>query len=196
MSEKSSQAEVDRGDGDVGLDADVDVGRDEGIDVGLDAHIDAALAMWPQLDPEVEGIVTRIQTAYRYIDTEARASAARLGLTKEEFKVLLCLHQQGSQSHGWLCRKCQVSTGAMTNRLDKLEHSGLVTRSPDPHDRRGVLLELTARGREKLDECIDAGARRERELLSGMSASERRQLNQLLRQLIASLHSEIGPSGD
>jgi DNA-binding MarR family transcriptional regulator len=152
--------------------------------------------MWPQLDPEVEGVVTRIHDAYRYIDTEARATLARVGLTKEEFKVLMCLQRQGPRSHGWLCRRCQVSTGAMTNRLDKLERAGLVTRSPDPHDRRGVILVLTDGGRAKLDACIDAGGARERQLLSGMTAAERRELNQLLRTLIASLQTEIGPAGD
>jgi DNA-binding MarR family transcriptional regulator len=160
----------------------------------VEAHVQAALAIWPQLDPEVEGIVTRISKAYRYIENEAQISLARVGLTKEEFKVLMSLQRNGSQSHGWLCRDCHVSTGAMTNRLDKLERTGLVTRAPDPHDRRGVLLELTSEGRAKLDEYVDEGGSRERELLSGMSASERRQLNRLLQKLIESLHSEIGNS--
>jgi DNA-binding MarR family transcriptional regulator len=60
--------------------------------------------------------------------------------------VLMALHA-GSRSHGALCRELEVSTGAMTNRLDKLEREQLVHRSPDPDDRRGVLLELTADGR-------------------------------------------------
>jgi DNA-binding MarR family transcriptional regulator len=160
----------------------------------LDAHIRASLETWPQLDPEVEGIVTRIAKAYRYIEDEARASLARVGLTKEEFKVLMALQRNGSQSHGSLCRRCDCSTGAMTNRLDKLERTGLLARSPDPHDRRGVLLELTARGREKLDEYIDTGSSRELELLSGMTADERRQLNGLLQRLIGSLQAELGKS--
>jgi DNA-binding MarR family transcriptional regulator len=163
-------------------------------DADLDAHIRLALATWPQLDPEVEGIVTRVEKAARYFQNEARASLARVGLTKEEFKVLMCLQRGGSQSHGWLCHECDVSTGAMTNRLDKLERDGFVARTRDPHDRRGVIIELTARGREKLDEYVDTGSTRERELLSGMSASERTQLNRLLQKLIGSLRAEIGTS--
>jgi len=164
-------------------------------DADLDAHIRLALATWPQLDPEVEGIVTRVEKAGRYFHNEARASLARVGLTMEEFKVLLCLQKGGSQSHGWLCHECDVSTGAMTNRLDKLERDGLVARTRDPHDRRGVIIELTSHGREKLDQYIDAGATRERQLLSGMSASERTQLNRLLQKLVGSLRAEIGPDG-
>jgi DNA-binding MarR family transcriptional regulator len=162
------------------------------LDVDIEAHIRLALATWPEIDPEVEGIVTRIAKANRFFDTEARATLARGGTTKEEFKVLLALRQSGSQSHGYLCRKLNVSTGAMTNRLDKLERTGLLVRSRDPHDRRGVLLELTELGRQKLDDYVNTGATRERELLGALSASERQQLNRLLQKLVSSLAAEVG----
>ena len=58
-------------------------------DADVDAQVRLALATWPQIDPDVEGIVTRIAKAARYLDHAARASLARVGLTKEEFKVLL-----------------------------------------------------------------------------------------------------------
>jgi DNA-binding MarR family transcriptional regulator len=80
----------------------------------------------------------------------------------------------------------------MTNRLDKLERSGLLTRSRDPEDRRGVLLELTPAGDEKLRQYIDTGANRERQLLAALSAGDKRQLNRLLQKLLNSLHREIG----
>jgi DNA-binding MarR family transcriptional regulator len=75
----------------------------------------------------------------------------------------------------------------MTNRLDKLEDRGLVKRAPDPDDRRGVLLELTDGGRERLEEYIDAGASREIQLLSDLSRAEKRELNELLSRLLLSL---------
>ncbi|MDQ6605397.1 MAG: MarR family transcriptional regulator [Actinomycetota bacterium] len=150
-----------------------------------------ALAHWPQIDAEVEGIVTRIDKVDRYIHRAATASLAQVGLTHQEFKVLIALHAQ-PRSHGALCRDLLVSTGAMTNRLDKLERSGLLTRMRDPSDRRGVLLELTARGREKLDEYIDLEARREVQLLTALDPGEKRQLNLLLRKLMRSLQSELG----
>jgi DNA-binding MarR family transcriptional regulator len=159
----------------------------------VDAHVRGAVATWPQIDPEVEGIVVRIAKANRYLDQAARASLSRVGLTKEEFKVLIALHA-GPRSHGSLCRELLVSTGAMTNRLDKLEQRGLILRSRDPDDRRGVHLELTPLGRETLDRYIETGAARERELLAALSATEKRQVNRLLAKLLASLDHELGDS--
>jgi DNA-binding MarR family transcriptional regulator len=156
----------------------------------LDPHVRLALATWPQIDPAVEGIVTGIEHASRYLDDEMRASLAHVGLTKEEFKVLMDLHA-GPQTHGALSRHLEVSTGAMTNRLDKLERAGLVRRSRDPDDRRGVLLTLTEAGAERLDSYIDRGARRERQLLEGLSAADKRRLNELLTKLVDSLEAEL-----
>lgn len=160
-------------------------------DADVDAQVRLALATWPQIDPDVEGIVTRIAKAARYLDHAARASLTRVGLTKEEFKVLCALHT-GVRSHGSLCRALRVSTGAMTNRLDKLERAGLLARSRDPDDRRGVLLELTPLGHTKLDQYIDTGAARERQLLATLSTTDRQQLNRLLQALLTSLQSELG----
>jgi DNA-binding MarR family transcriptional regulator len=156
----------------------------------VDPHIQLALATWPQIDPTVEAIVGRIEHASRHLDDEMRASLAHVGLTKEEFKVLMDLHA-GPQTHGALCRHLEVSTGAMTNRLDKLERAGLVSRSRDPDDRRGVLLTLTGAGAERLDSYIDRGARRERQLLEGLSAGDKRRLNELLAKLVDSLEAEL-----
>ena len=136
------------------------------------------MANWPQIDPEVEGIVTRVEKIHRYLQNASRDSLGAVGLTKEEWKVLMALHD-AVRSHGWLCRDLDVSTGAMTNRLDKLERGGLIRRGPDPQDRRGVLLELTAAGKARLEEYIDAGAGRERELLDDLTLTEKQQLNRL-----------------
>jgi DNA-binding MarR family transcriptional regulator len=156
----------------------------------LDPHVQLALATWPQIDPAVEGIVTRIARASRQLDAEMRASLEHVGLTKEEFKVLMRLHA-GPQTHGALCRALDVSTGAMTNRLDKLEAAGLVSRSQDANDRRGVMLALTQPGADRLDAYIDRGAHRERELLEGLSAGDKRKLNELLTKLVDLLDAEL-----
>jgi DNA-binding MarR family transcriptional regulator len=172
-----------------------DAGNERGLtpedQARLDPHVRLALATWPQIDPAVEGIVTRIARASRQLDAEMRTSLAHVGLTKEEFKVLMQLHT-GPQTHGALCRQLEVSTGAMTNRLDKLERAGLVSRSQDPNDRRGVRLTLTESGVERLDAYIDYGAHRERQLLEGLSAGDKRQLNKLLTKLVGSLDAELG----
>jgi len=149
-------------------------------------HVRWAVATWPQIDPEVEGIVSRVDKISRHFDNSFRDSLGEVGLTKEEWKVVMALHRS-VRSHGWLCRDLDVSTGAMTNRLDKLERGGLIRRAPDPQDRRGVLLELTPAGEARLEEYIDAGAARERELLDDLTTAEKQKLNQLLSKLLASL---------
>ena len=167
-----------------------EAGLDPGDEARLDPHVRLALATWPQIDPAVEGIVTRIGTAERLLDAEMKVSLEHVGLTREEFKVLIELHA-GPRTHGALCRELGVSTGAMSNRLDKLEREGLVSRSRDPDDRRGVLLTMTDAGRGRLDAYIDRGAHRERELLEGLDARDKRTLNALLAKLVDSLRSEL-----
>lgn len=152
-------------------------------------HVRWAVAHWPQIDPEVEGIVVRVEKIHRHFQEAFRASLGEAGLTKEEWRVLMALHDS-VRSHGWLCQDLDVSTGAMTNRLDKLERRGLIRRAPDPHDRRGVLLELTDTGHSQLEEYVEAGAGRERELLDDLTRAEKRELNRLLSKLLASLHTK------
>jgi DNA-binding MarR family transcriptional regulator len=161
---------------------------DDAADLSPETQL--ALATWPQIDPSVESIVNRIADAYKLLDNQMRDSLGHVGLTKEEFKVLIALHA-GPRTHGALCRELYVSTGAMTNRLDKLERATLVSRSRDPSDRRGVLLELTDAGRDRLGAYIDLGARRERMLLDGLTATDKRSLNALLRKLVESLESGL-----
>jgi DNA-binding MarR family transcriptional regulator len=155
-------------------------------------HVRWAVANWPQIDPQVEGIATRVGKLQRHLQAAFRDSLGEVGLTKEELKVLMALHD-GVRSHGWLCRDLDVSTGAMTNRLDKLERRGLIRRGPDPQDRRGVLLELTADGQARLDEYIYAGSGRESELLDGLTLTEKQELNRLLSKLLLSIQAKDSP---
>jgi DNA-binding MarR family transcriptional regulator len=152
----------------------------------ISEHVRWAVATWPQIDPLAEGIVSRIDKANRYILRGFRDALGQAGLTKEEWKVLMALHD-ATRSHGWLCRELDVSTGAMTNRLDKLEEQGLVRRDRDPADRRGVLLVLTEEGRSRLEDYINAGSGRDRELLADLTESDKRTLDRLLAKLLASL---------
>jgi DNA-binding MarR family transcriptional regulator len=155
----------------------------------LHPHVRMALATWPQIDPAVEAIVNQIHDVDKLLGAEMRESLAHFGLTVEEFKVLLAL-QPGPRTHGSLCRQLEVSTGAMTNRLDKLEREGLVNRARDPSDRRGVLLSITEAGGERLDAYIDRGAWRERQLLEGLTQTDKRRLNDLLAKLLDSLRAD------
>jgi DNA-binding MarR family transcriptional regulator len=77
----------------------------------------------------------------------------------------------------------------MTNRLDRLEKRGLIRRTPNPGDRRGVLLELTPDGQARLDKYIEAGASRDRQLLAHLTTDEQQQLDSLLSKLLASIET-------
>jgi len=161
-------------------------------DDGVDERVRGIVENFPQIDPLVEAIGHRIGGVERLLDKAAAANLARVDMTHEEFKVLLALHR-GKRSHGALSRELMVSTGAMTNRLDKLERAGLVQRERDPADRRGVLLALTDAGQERLNAAVDYAAADERDLLGALSTSERQQLNRLLAKLLAALQAELGP---
>jgi DNA-binding MarR family transcriptional regulator len=87
-----------------------------------------------------------------------------------------------------------LSSGATTNRIDRLEKAGLVERLPDPNDRRGTLVVLTEKGRRVVDEALVSHLANEEHLLSGLPASDRRQLTSLLRKLLVSApFAQLGP---
>jgi DNA-binding MarR family transcriptional regulator len=87
----------------------------------------------------------------------------------------------------------ELSSGAMTNRLDRLEQAGLVRRLPDPDDRRSVVVELTDHGREIYRSAVGVQAQKEALMAAALTAREKTQLNSLLRQLMLELeHREAG----
>ena len=105
-----------------------------------------------------------------------------------EFDVLSALRRSGEPyelSPGRLLRETLVTSGTMTNRVDRLVARGLVGRRADPTDRRGVLVRLTPRGRAAVDAALDALLGSERELLAALSTRERDRLGALLRVVIA-----------
>lgn len=156
-----------------------------------DEHAASAAERWPEIDPVVEAVVNRIAKIDRYVDRAAADTLEAFGLTLGEMKALLHLNH-GRQTHGELTRQMLVSTGTMTNRLDKLEKAGLVVRHPDPKDRRGVIVEITPEGRDVLDHYIAVQAKRERELMSAMPDEDRAELGRLLRKLLASVEDRAG----
>src|SRR3712207_1824396 len=111
----------------------------------------------PELDLTVEGIVDRIANISRRISKTLDETLAEHGLTHTDYKVLGALRWKGPpyrRSAGDLARIADLSSGAMTNRLDQLERGGLIRRLPDPSDRRGVLVEPTEKGRELWERAI------------------------------------------
>lgn len=157
-----------------------------------DEHVRWATHAWSEIDPDVEGIVCRVERAQRHLERAAVDTRDQVGLAQGELKILLRL-TRGARGQGDLAKSLLVSTGTMTNQLDKLEAAGLVVRLADPTDRRGKVVEMTPKGRETLDNYVNVQAKRERQLLDRLSAGDKQQLNQLLRRLLASLANEPGP---
>ena len=110
------------------------------------------------------------------------------GIESWEFDVLAALRRAGSPyelSPGRLLRETLVTSGTMTNRVDRLTARGLVERLPDPKDRRGVLVRLTAEGKAAVDGAFEALLAAESDLLADLPDKQRTQLATLLRSLLA-----------
>ena len=160
------------------------VREEDHVDRWLDGVLDELPA---NLDLTVEGIVDRIQGIARRLGRLFDETLAAHGLSHGEWKVLNSLRLAGPpyrRSAGDLARIAELSTGAMTNRLDQLEQAGLVQRLRDPHDRRGVLVELSEHGRAVWQGAFVVQAEQEALLTGALNARDREHLNDLLRRLM------------
>lgn len=154
-------------------------------------RIDEMLDVWareiPDLDPLTEGIVERIQILAKSFDRSMDETLAQFGLDRRTIHLLGRLRCAGApyrRSPGQLAAEMHLSSGAMTNRLDRLEESGLIRRLPDPDDRRGTLIEPTEEGHAAWDRTIGTQARREAMFGSVLGEPEREELHRLLRSLM------------
>ena len=155
-------------------------------------EVDDLVAAWraqrPDLDVEPMQVLSRISRLARHLDIARRGAFAEHGLESWEFDVLSALRRQGPPfqlTPGALLRATLVTSGTMTNRIDRLVRKGLVRREPDPRDKRGVLVTLTGQGETRVDAALAGLLRRERVLLAGLGDGERRHLAGLMRILLA-----------
>jgi DNA-binding MarR family transcriptional regulator len=154
----------------------------------VDELVSAWRAQRPDLDVEPLQVLSRISRLGRHLDIARRGAFADHRLESWEFDVLSALRRQGSPfqlTPGALLRATLVTSGTMTNRIDRLAAAGLVRREPDPTDKRGVLVTLTGQGRTVVDAALADLLRRERALLAGLDGEQRRQLADLMRILLA-----------
>jgi DNA-binding MarR family transcriptional regulator len=163
-------------------------------------HIDRFLAMLelPGVDLTVEGIVDRIMGISRRLKRSMDDTLSGFDLTWGEWTVLGTLRHEPSHraSPGELAKKHELSSGAMTNRLDRLEEAGLVVRAPNADDRRGILVEITEAGMRVWHESV--GVQAEKEALvtaAALDAREREELNGFLRRLMLSFERSEGAEG-
>lgn len=161
----------------------------------IDGFLEQCARDLPDLDLEVEGIVDRIQYLQRHLRRAMEETLAEHGLTHGEWSVLGHLRRiEGQrQTPGQLAKRSDLSTGAMTNRLDRLEAAGLITRVPDPDDRRSVQVGLTAAGHEAWERSVGVQAQKEELVVGALTKAERGQLNDLLRRLVLEFERQHGP---
>ncbi|MET9392266.1 MarR family transcriptional regulator [Streptomyces sp. NPDC006624] len=154
--------------------------------------VDAIIEQWARVRPdldttamEVFGRINRISHAMAERVTQAYAP---FGISRGEFDVLATLRRSGEPytlSPRQLSATLMLTTGGMTGRLDKLERAGLLRRSPDPHDRRGLHVTLTDKGLALVDEAVGAGLAAQTRALAALDGERAGQLAALLRELLA-----------
>ncbi|GAA2458581.1 MarR family winged helix-turn-helix transcriptional regulator [Streptomyces mauvecolor] len=155
--------------------------------------VDAITAQWAAVRPDLEtvpmAVYGRIYRIARAMGERMDKEYAQFGIGRGEFDVIATLRRSGEPytlSPRQLSATLMLTTGGMTGRLDKLEKAGLLRRSPDPTDRRGLRVTLTEKGLTLVDESVTAGLAAQTEVLtSALTTDEAAQLSALLRKLLA-----------
>lgn len=154
-----------------------------------------AVSQWarerPELDLLAMAVLGRLGISARMVaKNHLEPLFARHGLGRGEFDVLATLRRSGAPfalTPTRLYEATMVTSGTMTSRLDRLERQGWIRREPDPNDRRGTLVVLTADGRRLIDAAVTAHVENEQRVLACLTRAEQEQLNALLAKLIARL---------
>lgn len=154
-------------------------------------HVDEILEQWaremPGLDTSPMGVVGRVSRLARVLEKGLSQTFSASGLNGGEFDVLATLRRSGSPyalTPKRLSEAAMLSSGAMTNRIDHLEKAGLIARRPDPDDRRGTLVRLTAEGKDLVNRVVAEHVENERKLLDSLDANDLDTLSSLLRKLL------------
>jgi len=152
----------------------------------IDRWLEEIAEQLPMLDLRVEGIVDRIGGINRRIKRMLDETLDEHGLSSGEWHALGSLSRApgGRRTAGQLAKRAELSSAAMTNRLDRLEEAGLVRRHPDEHDRRAVQIEVTEAGRKLYERTVDAQAAKEAIVAEALTAEQQDQLNDLLRRVM------------
>jgi DNA-binding MarR family transcriptional regulator len=159
--------------------------------------VDRIVSAWrrerPDLDVTPLEVLSRISRLARRLDLARGSAFAEHGLDGWEFDVLSALRRAGDPyelSPGQLVTETLVTSGTMTNRVDRLAARDFVERHPDPTDRRGVIVRLTPSGMATVDAALADLLAHEREILAGLGHDEREGLARLLRRLLRPFEHE------
>jgi DNA-binding MarR family transcriptional regulator len=153
----------------------------------VDRHVEHWKREIPQLDPLLEGVVTRMQMLLRHLKQARHATLAAHGLEEYEYVTLHFLGGCGpghratpSEIAAWQ----QMSPSGITGRLDALEKRGFIRRLPSPSDRRKVIVELTEEGRQAWRGTFNPQTNEEAKMLAALDPDEQEQLNGMLRRMM------------
>jgi DNA-binding MarR family transcriptional regulator len=153
--------------------------------------VDKLLSQWrcerPDLDVSALGIAIRIEMLAKLLRRDTAQSLAEVGLKPWEYDVLAALRRQGrpyTLPASKLAKASLLTAGAMTTRIDHLEHQRLVRRSPDPDDRRGVRVSLTAKGQKRVDAAIGARLAAAESAVNCLTGKQRLAAEGALRKLL------------
>lgn len=157
-------------------------------------EVDRIVGAWgserPDLDFSPMAVLSRVDRLAHHLERARREAFRRTDIEPWEWDVLSALRRAGDPyrlSPKQLLQQTLVSSGTMTNRIDRLKQRGLVERATDPSDRRGALVTLTHAGRTRVDAAITRLIDAESELLGGMTSPDQKRLSTLLRHLLVSL---------
>lgn len=148
----------------------------------------------PDLDPSPFAIFGRVWRLGANLSNEIAEWLAPLGLNFESFSVIVTLRRSGAPyelNPTALYRESLISSGAITNRIDRVEALGLVKRLPDPKDRRGTIVRLTPKGRTLADKAIELHFRKLADCLSGISLDEQVGLAAQLATLLRTVEARV-----
>ncbi|MHA5049573.1 MarR family winged helix-turn-helix transcriptional regulator [Streptomyces sp. SD15] len=161
--------------------------------------VDAIIEQWatvrPDLDTAAMEVFGRIYRLARTMGDRMDKAYAPYGISRGEFDVLATLRRSDAPytlSPRQLSATLMLTTGGMTGRLDKLERAGLLRRSPDPHDRRGLQVTLTDKGLRLIDEAVAAGLAVQTAALAHLDKKQAGQLADLLRELLVGTGADAG----
>jgi DNA-binding MarR family transcriptional regulator len=154
-------------------------------------QVDRILEQWaaqrPDLDASPMGVIGRLSRLSRLVDLELRRTFGEHDLDAASFDVLATLRRSGPLTPSALMESSMITSGAVTQRLDRLSARGLVTRSRRDSDGRSFEVTLTDEGRALIDRALPDHVATERRLLSALSPAERDTLAATLRALLETL---------
>jgi DNA-binding MarR family transcriptional regulator len=154
-------------------------------------YVDAVVTSWysetPTFDQTIKELAIRLPRVSHYLQNAQRREFAAHGMEIWEFETLITLRHAGTCTAGELLRRMEVTSGAMSNRLARLEESGWIRRDVDPGDRRVVRVSLTKRGWARTDEMLKITSRADEALFGLLDARKQQQLNTALRTILLAI---------